>query len=364
MLLWSLLVDRVHRLPETGIIWGGAGRSWREDCAGAATKLAALWTFWGLIALCYFAGRWYWQPPYLAAMQLLMRVAGPLLLLSIPYLLLLERRLIAPRDELWQAGRLILGRDWDRPGAHAALAAQARAWAVKGFFLAFMLAIVPGNWGQVMALAPAAWRDSSVALAEGLIAIMFLIDVMLATVGYALTLRPLASHIRSANPYAAGWTAALICYPPFVLMTAGGPLDYGPGLGHYDRWLAGHPLLLALNAFALIALTACYAWATIAFGLRFSNLTHRGILTHGPYRWLRHPAYVSKNLFWWLSAWPFLAASGVWSDAVRNTLLLALVSLVYFWRARTEERHLGADPAYRAYSAWIARHGLFARRGA
>ena len=45
----------------------------------------------------------------------------------------------------------------------------------------------------------------------------------------------------------------------------------------------------------LVVLTGIYAWATMAFGLRFSNLTHRGILTHGPYAFTKHPAYMSKN---------------------------------------------------------------------
>ena len=45
----------------------------------------------------------------------------------------------------------------------------------------------------------------------------------------------------------------------------------------------------------LVLLTAIYAWGTVAFGIRFSNLTHRGILTNGPYAWTRHPAYVSEE---------------------------------------------------------------------
>ena len=93
----------------------------------------------------------------------------------------------------------------------------------------------------------------------------------------------------------------------------------------------------------------------MAFGLRFSNLTHRGIITHGPYAWTRHPAYLSKNLFWWLSTMPLLTVSGSLADAARNTLLMGVVAGVYYWRARTEERHLGADPAYRAYSEWATR---------
>ncbi len=90
-------------------------------------------------------------------------------------------------------------------------------------------------------------------------------------------------------------------------------------------------------------LTAIYAWATFAFGIRFSNLTYRGVLTNGPYRWTRHPAYLSKNLFWWLSAMPFLVTTGSLLEAVRNTVFLGVISAIYYWRARTEEAHLLAE---------------------
>jgi hypothetical protein len=45
---------------------------------------------------------------------------------------------------------------------------------------------------------------------------------------------------------------------------------------------------------------------------------------------------------------------------VRNTVLLALVGAVYYWRARTEEKHLSQDPAYRDYAESVAAHGLLA----
>ena len=118
---------------------------------------------------------------------------------------------------------------------------------------------------------------------------------------------------------------------------------------------------MAIWGVVLVVLTAIYAWATVAFGIRFSNLTHRGILTNGPYAWTRHPAYVSKNLFWWLSALPFLATTGSYVDMIRNTAILAMVSGVYYWRARTEEQHLSEDPAYVDYSAWMDRNGPVTR---
>jgi protein-S-isoprenylcysteine O-methyltransferase Ste14 len=110
----------------------------------------------------------------------------------------------------------------------------------------------------------------------------------------------------------------------------------------------------------ILACVFVYAWSTAAFGLRFSNLTNRGIITDGPYRWLKHPAYVSKNLSWWLISVPFIAGAG-WVTAVVSCLMMGAVNLIYYLRAKTEERHLRADPAYRAYEAYIDRNGLFAR---
>ena len=121
------------------------------------------------------------------------------------------------------------------------------------------------------------------------------------------------------------------------------------------------PLAMTFLGFILVFLTAVYAWATVAFGIRFSNLTHRGILTHGPYAWTKHPAYVSKNLFWWLSTLPFLATTGNPVDMIRNTVVLGIVTGVYYWRAKTEERHLSSDPAYREYAEWIGQNGPLPR---
>jgi protein-S-isoprenylcysteine O-methyltransferase Ste14 len=295
-------------------------------------------------------------------MQLLGLSSPLLLVLSVPYIIWLDRRLKDPKDGAWHFGRLVIGkpRGVDREIVYDFL----RAWAVKGFFLAFMISIVPGNWADTVRPVAEEIAANPVNLVRWLIAIMFLIDVSFATVGYMLTMKPLDAHIRSANPYAAGWAAALICYPPFILMNPGGPLDYHQGTagsGAWTHWLEGAPLALAGMGLVLVVLTGIYAWATVAFGLRFSNLTHRGILTHGPYAWTKHPAYLSKNIFWWLATMPFLTVTGNPVDMIRNCVILGLVSGVYYWRARTEERHLSADPAYVEYAEWMERNGPIPR---
>ncbi|HYD37253.1 MAG TPA: protein-S-isoprenylcysteine methyltransferase, partial [Allosphingosinicella sp.] len=49
------------------------------------------------------------------------------------------------------------------------------------------------------------------------------------------------------------------------------------------------------------------------------------------------------------------------TDGIRNSFIMGVVAGVYYWRARTEERHLSADPAYRDYAAWMERNGPLPR---
>lgn len=358
MVLWSVLADKVHRRPSTGIDWTSP-RPVRAILDVSMTKIAGLWATWALIGFLYCVARWYWRGNYLFAMDVLGALAGPLFVLSVPYVLWLDRVLVNPRDGAWHFGAMLIGREaYDREEVWHHL----RAWAVKGFFCAFMISILPGGFAAVVMMDFAAITTDPVRLARGLTEVLFLIDVQIAMVGYLLTLKPLDAQIRSANPYLAGWVAALMCYPPFILMGAGGPLDYHAGTADWAHWMQGYPALLWAWGGLLVFLTAVYAWATVAFGLRFSNLTYRGVLTNGPYRFTRHPAYLAKNLFWWCETLPFLAVTASLTDAVRNTVVLALVSGVYFWRAKTEERHLLAEDAkYRAYHAWMERHGPITR---
>ena len=229
-----------------------------------------------------------------------------------------------------------------------------RSWAVKGFFCAFMISILPGGFAAIVTLDIGAIASNPVDLSIWLTELLFLIDVQIAMVGYLVTLKPLDAQIRTANPFLGGWLAALMCYPPFILMGDGGVLDYHQNTSDWAFWMQGHPALLWTWGTLLVVLTGIYAWATVAFGLRFSNLTYRGVLTNGPYAFTRHPAYLAKNLYWWCATLPFFVTSDSAADAVRNTAILGLVSGVYYWRAKTEERHLSAeDPKYRAYHVWM-----------
>ena len=358
MVVWSLAVDKVHRRASTGLDWS-LRRPLGDVLDVSITKLAGLWTTWAVIGALYCLGRWYWSDPYLIAMDVLGTLVVPLFVASVPYVLWLDRHMVNQRDACWHFGAALIGRE---PFDIEQVKIHGRAWAVKGFFTAFMISIVPGGFANLVAPDWGTFLDSPVALAMLLVTLMFVLDEQIGSVGYILTMKPLDAQIRSANPYLAGWLAALLCYPPFQMMApADRPLFYLANTRGDDNWmhvLAGQDELLWAWAVLLVLLTFCYAWATVAFGIRFSNLTYRGVLTNGPYRFTRHPAYLAKNTFWWCASMPFFVSNGSAVDAVRNTFFLGCVSAIYYWRALTEERHLLAeDQKYRDYHAWMNRNG-------
>jgi Isoprenylcysteine carboxyl methyltransferase (ICMT) family len=358
MIAWSIFVDKVHLRPSTGIDWS-LRRNVRDIIDISITKLAGLWSTWALIGLVYCTQRFYWRDTWLFAMDVIGWITIPMFVLSVPYVIWLDRHLVNPRDGSWHFGAMLIGRepyDLDEVWHHL------RAWAVKGFFCAFMISILPFGFESVVLTNYSAVFGNPVATSNALVNHMFLFDVHIAMVGYLVTMKPLDAHIRSANPYLAGWVSALACYPPFIMMGGNGVLDYHPGTGDWGMFLEGHTFWLWVWGTALVFLTGIYAWATVIFGIRFSNLTYRGIITNGPYRFTRHPAYLSKNAFWWLATLPFISVTGSVTDSIRNTLLLAGVSAVYWWRAKTEEKHLlGEDAKYREYHAWMAENAPITR---
>lgn len=179
-------------------------------------------------------------------------------------------------------------------------------------------------------------------------AILF-VDVLLFTVGYLVESSRLGNDIRSVDPTLIGWAAALLCYPPFNMVTSkvlGSPVSDFP---QFDD----PTVHIALNL-ALLALMALYASASVALGLKASNLTHRGIVSRGPYNVIRHPAYVCKNLAWWIGSVP-LVTSEFDKSLVGGLLTTGSVvawSMLYVLRALTEEDHLRkVDGEYAAYAA-------------
>jgi protein-S-isoprenylcysteine O-methyltransferase Ste14 len=172
------------------------------------------------------------------------------------------------------------------------------------------------------------------------LASFFIIDVSLGLIGYLCSSRWLRNKSKSVDSSLSGWMVALVCYPPFNSITHN-YLPYSQSSGSPYAILQYEWIAILLKVIILL-LFAIYVWATMAFGLRFSNLTNRGILTKGPYAWVRHPAYFCKNLAWWGESIRSFSSPG-------QFLFLAVWNVIYFLRAYTEERHLRQDPDYLAY---------------
>lgn len=187
-------------------------------------------------------------------------------------------------------------------------------------------------------------RDLSISfhdIQRFLIASLILIDVAIFSLGYLTELPQLRNRIRSVEPTLLGWAVCLVCYPPY------NRYFFAPFESGWSGNLAVLHLPLEVTVLSLtVLLWAVYVWATVALGLKASNLTNRGIVASGPYRFVRHPAYAAKLTIWILSCL-FLAQ--------KSLPLTAVLVVVYGLRAWTEERHLAADPDYLAYKEKVTR---------
>jgi protein-S-isoprenylcysteine O-methyltransferase Ste14 len=274
------------------------------------------------------------------------------------YFIWADTRAQQSEDEFVQFGRVLIGQ-W-RKVEPATIKRHLLGWTVKAYFLPLMAVYLSNEYSTLASLLHSLGVQALLRF-DAWFHLSFMIDLLFCVIGYTATCRLFDSHMRSVEPTMLGWVVALLCYQPFYSVIGRFYLQY-EGSVYWDTWLGPWPALRDAAASAIIALSLIYALSTVAFGLRFSNLTHRGIITSGPYRYTKHPAYIAKNLSWWLISVPFAADQG-WSVALRHCALLLLLNCVYYLRARTEERHLSRDPAYIAYGEWINEHGLFSSLG-
>ncbi len=168
---------------------------------------------------------------------------------------------------------------------------------------------------------------------------LFLVDVTIGIIGYASASRWLNNRTRSVDMTISGWFVALFCYPPFNSFFYTYVLPYNT---YETSAVVTSQWAWAIIFVLLLVLYTIYVWGTIALGFKFSNLTNRGIVTHGPYKYVRHPAYAAKNLAW-LIDYNYLLSN-----------IFAFVTFlgwntIYILRGVTEEQHLDKDKVYIAY---------------
>jgi Isoprenylcysteine carboxyl methyltransferase (ICMT) family len=319
------------------------------------TRVVGIAATFGLLAFAYWLFPEY-SGDFYAPYWNFLRTVAPLAALIPFYLLWADSRTLEPNDEYHAFGALVSGYwaavDWSLIRRHLL------GWTIKGFFLPLMTVYLGGEIKSLTeSMSNLRGGHEIMPVYQVFYHVSYIIDLLFCVVGYSAAVRVFDAQIRSVESTVAGWLVALMCYQPFYSVIGRYYLQYDDST-FWDNWLQGWPMERAIWAVLIITLTIIYSLSTVSFGLRFSNLTHRGIITGGPYRFTKHPAYISKNLSWWLISVPFVSELG-WVAALRNCLLLLLLNAVYYARARTEERHLSADPTYVAYALWINEHGLF-----
>jgi protein-S-isoprenylcysteine O-methyltransferase Ste14 len=110
----------------------------------------------------------------------------------------------------------------------------------------------------------------------------------------------------------------------------------------------GRPIAVAAQILAaglMLAARLAFGWRSFHAG---ANPTEGGLVTHGPYRFIRHPIYSAVLLFVW---------AGALSHASALTVsLAALASAATAVRIRAEERLIVERyPEYAAYAARVKR---------
>lgn len=229
---------------------------------------------------------------------------------------------------------------------------------LKGFFGPLMalslMSFCVGAWSNLQGIlvasqAGASWRTLFDRYGFWLaFQVILFVDVAVFTVGYLVETTRLRNEIRSVDPTWLGWAAAMACYPPFNAVTLwilGSQVDEFPQFAD--------PLVHVWANVALLVLMATYASASVAMGWKASNLTHRGIVERGPYAIVRHPAYVCKNMAWWIGSLPLVSVAfhQGWLQGLSAVASVAGWTLLYVLRALTEEDHLKrVDGEYAEYA--------------
>jgi len=95
---------------------------------------------------------------------------------------------------------------------------------------------------------------------------------------------------------------------------------------------------LIFELFGVVLTQVARVYMGRSFGVLPAN---RGIVSKGPFRWIRHPIY---------SGWLILSIGYALSYPNDRNIMLIVATLPFMvWRIHQEEAHLSADPEYRRY---------------
>lgn len=156
--------------------------------------------------------------------------------------------------------------------------------------------------------------------------------------GYCVESERIGSKIKSIDTTFFGWIVTIICYTPLYEL-----VFYVIPKGDQDFAFFKNEEITALVRVFIMIVILFKTWTIYTLGTKSSNLTNRGIVTHGAYRWVRHPHYLAKIIVWWICLLP--------SGWLHPWLFGGMVfwTMIYVLRALTEEDHLKKDIDYQDY---------------
>jgi len=122
-------------------------------------------------------------------------------------------------------------------------------------------------------------------------------------------------------------------------------------------WIESQPALATLVGLGLEGLALWLFWAAIKASraarlkMAFDLQNPHGLVTTGPYRYLRHPFYTSYLIFW--VGWA-VATWSLWS-----VLPLMVIAVIYVTAALGEERKFSRTAMAADYADYRSRTGFF-----
>lgn len=210
-----------------------------------------------------------------------------------------------------------------------------RAYCLKLIFIPFLASWLVQNITHIEFLYENFQEIDLWSINKFLLASIFLVDSFIFLQGYCIESNRLKNTIISVDSSRLGWFVCLICYPPlnYYVFTL---VDFKQTAISIDIGFQFEVIL----TIAITLLWLVFVIASFNLGFKASNLTNRGLVDKGLYKYCRHPAYSAKMMIWLIQALFF--------GAYYSSFFIALC-VVYILRAYTEERHLVKGQEYKKY---------------
>ncbi len=293
---------------------------------------------------------------------------GGIIFLPFSYIYIQEtdRRLINPEDDLYHFAKICIFNISEV--SFKELKIYSLKLLLKMFFLCEMWVWCSG-YIYLISNDPQGYYDENISLVPNLILlkaiimvylILAAIDVFFASIGYVFTFKANNTDIKSVENKFIGWFVCLICYFPFFeLMIRFTVLHYLFTSENWTYWFGEFYWIAMIWGVLVVCGQFFETLGTCTFGIRFSNLSYRGLITGGMFRFTKHPQYIGKMLNRFFFYVPFLSMYGI-SGVITSTTALAFLTFIYYLRAKTEEIHLTQNhPEYKEYALWMNDHGIF-----